>query len=276
MKQFIYGLVDPRTGLVSYVGKSNDPEKRFISHLNQLNVKTNKIDWIKQLIKQKLVPELVIIDECIDENVNYLEIFWIKHFKVLNSELTNMTEGGTGGRTRVAPGTAVFCSNGSCYPSISECSRATGIDRHAIRQVLNGHYQQSNGLHFSKTEQGVLEIPRPKAITLKPGKICCSNGQVYESVHAAGEALGLNPRWIYQVLRGDNKTSGGFEWWAYDKGKNRFGRQGKPVKDLNTGIVYASGAAAARALGLNQGRVSAQLLGKYPGRPQYNFEFVAD
>jgi len=32
MKQFIYGLIDPRNGLIAYVGKTNNPQKRIVNH----------------------------------------------------------------------------------------------------------------------------------------------------------------------------------------------------------------------------------------------------
>ena len=35
MKQFIYGLIDPRNGLIAYVGKTKDPDKRLASHIGE-------------------------------------------------------------------------------------------------------------------------------------------------------------------------------------------------------------------------------------------------
>lgn len=43
-KKFIYTLSDPDTGLVRYIGKTNDIKKRFSKHLsnNSLSASTKK------------------------------------------------------------------------------------------------------------------------------------------------------------------------------------------------------------------------------------------
>lgn len=95
MKQtFIYGLKDPVTKNIRYVGKSNNPNKRIYEHhqIKRLKTNTHKNNWIKSLIKQNLKAELVILETCYEENWSEREKFWIRNIE----NLTNTLEGGKG------------------------------------------------------------------------------------------------------------------------------------------------------------------------------------
>jgi Icc-related predicted phosphoesterase len=94
----IYGLRDPRNQEIRYVGKSCSGLNRPHSHTNksELNKKCKKSSWIKSLIKENLVPEIVTLEKLkSDTRLDEREIFWISQY----SNLTNMTSGGTGGNT---------------------------------------------------------------------------------------------------------------------------------------------------------------------------------
>lgn len=95
---YIYGLVDPRTDEIRYVGKSIDPWKRLKSHIKETSYKEKKNYhskcWIKQLLNEGLEPNLVIIEECNENNWQEREMFWIQHYGYNN--LTNLTLGGEG------------------------------------------------------------------------------------------------------------------------------------------------------------------------------------
>lgn len=94
----IYGLADPRTGTIRYVGKAVDPEVRYVQHLqpSQLAVKTKKNSWIKSLLSAGEKPELQILEEVSADEADLAErqyiAFWTRW-----GFLTNGTEGGTGG-----------------------------------------------------------------------------------------------------------------------------------------------------------------------------------
>jgi len=98
MKQFIYGLIDPETNLIRYVGKTNNLKSRFNKHLSECNKKgfwTPKNKWIRSLKERGLSPIMSIIEETTTEYVNNLEMEYIKKYP----NLTNSTEGGDGGWT---------------------------------------------------------------------------------------------------------------------------------------------------------------------------------
>lgn len=58
----IYGLADPVTGEVRYIGKSNNPTRRFKDHLRQRGRRYPVYQWIESLRQRGLTPGLVIIE----------------------------------------------------------------------------------------------------------------------------------------------------------------------------------------------------------------------
>jgi group I intron endonuclease len=93
---YIYGLVDPRTGIVRYVGSSVNVEDRFKAHMKLWNLKekTHKNNWIKNLLSEELKPIVVILEEVIFEEWREKEKFWISFFG--RDNLTNGSDGGDG------------------------------------------------------------------------------------------------------------------------------------------------------------------------------------
>jgi len=94
-KTYIYGLVDPRSGLIRYIGKSNKPDKRLGNHINRCNKSiSHKNSWIIGLLKNDLRPELIIIDEVDISEWEFWEKHYIKLFKTWGFNLVNSTNGG--------------------------------------------------------------------------------------------------------------------------------------------------------------------------------------
>lgn len=94
---FIYALSDPRNNQIRYIGKANNPENRYINHINPSRDKnTHKRNWINNVRKSGLRPELLIIDEVPKIEWQYWEKFYISLFKTWGFSLVNYTEGGDG------------------------------------------------------------------------------------------------------------------------------------------------------------------------------------
>jgi hypothetical protein len=99
---FIYGLIDPTTLDVRYIGKSNNPYKRLYGRGGHLNPKaashTHKACWIRSLLRQNLQPTCCILEQC--ENIKAIydarEINWIAFGRQIGWLLTNATDGGDG------------------------------------------------------------------------------------------------------------------------------------------------------------------------------------
>ena len=95
---FIYGLVDPITNKVRYVGKSINPKRRLYFHVreaqgNQLE-NSHKLNWIRKLLSQELCPTLKILQECAVDDWQKAEKYWISKYRKDKLGLTNVLDGG--------------------------------------------------------------------------------------------------------------------------------------------------------------------------------------
>jgi hypothetical protein len=98
---FIYGLVDPLSDQVRYVGASKNPQKRLLEHLapSQLKKPIEKNRWLKELLSQGHRPRVIIIEKASELEWEEKEKFWIEHFESIGIKLTNQLPGGIGGPT---------------------------------------------------------------------------------------------------------------------------------------------------------------------------------
>lgn len=96
---YVYGLIDPLSGNVRYIGKGLDPKVRFKDHLSVKEPGVSHKDkWILSLRRLNLIPELTIIETTTFDKANERERFWIAEYRSLGFNLTNQTAGGDGGR----------------------------------------------------------------------------------------------------------------------------------------------------------------------------------
>ncbi len=96
----IYGLFDPRTRELRYIGKSERGFSRLSKHLYSKELKANnhKVHWIKSLLKEGLTPEMRILKVCSkSENLGECEKAFISFHKSQGVNLVNSTCGGEGG-----------------------------------------------------------------------------------------------------------------------------------------------------------------------------------
>lgn len=91
---FIYGLVDPVTDDVRYVGKSVDPLSRFAQHLRDQTA-TRRGRWIRSLLAQDLRPGLMLL-EVVTGDWQVAERQWIAAYRAAGGDITNHTDGGDG------------------------------------------------------------------------------------------------------------------------------------------------------------------------------------
>jgi hypothetical protein len=93
---YIYGLHDPRTGELRYIGKSIRPIERLGNHINE-RTNTHRGHWIAELTRLSLRPVLVIIDS-VPANSDWqsIERVYIAGALEDGCRLTNSTAGGEG------------------------------------------------------------------------------------------------------------------------------------------------------------------------------------
>lgn len=95
----IYGLIDPRTGELKYIGKSQHGITRFKQHLKPYSLKkhNHKNNWIKLLLSLGLMPEFIILETLSNPNDLFqAEEFWYEYYLGLGCNLTNSTKCGQG------------------------------------------------------------------------------------------------------------------------------------------------------------------------------------
>lgn len=98
----IYGLIDPRTLMVRYVGQSTTGPTRPISHGRESKLKieahTHKARWIRRLQADGLEYAWTTLEEVALSDLNDREEWWIRYGKMSGWPLTNLTSGGDGTR----------------------------------------------------------------------------------------------------------------------------------------------------------------------------------
>jgi hypothetical protein len=93
---YIYGLHDPRTGELRYIGKSDRPRERLQNQMNE-RADTHRCHWLNELRSLGLRPEQVIIDAVpADTDWQVVERSYIAAAREAGYRLTNGTAGGDG------------------------------------------------------------------------------------------------------------------------------------------------------------------------------------
>ena len=92
-RTYIYCLIDPRCGSVRYIGKSNNPQKRWYDHVEDRG-QTYKARWVRSVLACGYKPILGILEEVDEGDWREAEQRWILLLK--DEPLTNLTPGGEG------------------------------------------------------------------------------------------------------------------------------------------------------------------------------------
>jgi len=97
MKHIIYGLIDPNTNEIRYIGYTSNQKRRYQQHHNPSFLRSNnyKNNWIKSLLAKGQKAEMIEICEYeTAEELPMAEVMWIKNYRILGCNLTNSTDGG--------------------------------------------------------------------------------------------------------------------------------------------------------------------------------------
>jgi hypothetical protein len=94
----IYGLADPRTGAIRYVGKSVQPFARLDYHLAPRSRRVDNVKnrWLNELLAAGLKPTLIILQWVTDANWAERERAWICQGRMIGWDLVNTSDGGEG------------------------------------------------------------------------------------------------------------------------------------------------------------------------------------
>lgn len=110
----IYGLVDPRDGVVRYIGQSNHIPRRKWQHLREAQRAfprsgSRKSEWLRELLDAGYEPEIVILETVPDGEANEAERRWIDRAgdPILNDPPCDYVRGGERRRGPRGPRRAV-------------------------------------------------------------------------------------------------------------------------------------------------------------------------
>src|SRR3972149_6624196 len=96
MATIIYGLDDPSTQELRYIGKTRQSlRRRLQGHLRAKEI-CHRTSWINYLKTRDLKPGIFEIESVSEDDADNAEKFWISYFKFIGANLTNNTEGGGG------------------------------------------------------------------------------------------------------------------------------------------------------------------------------------
>ena len=93
----IYGLFDPRTGQLRYIGRTiSSVSSRLAAHLADARRKAlPKSGWIREMREGGLAPEIEILETCSSkEDLHEAERWHIQYWISLGCDLTNVRSGG--------------------------------------------------------------------------------------------------------------------------------------------------------------------------------------
>ena len=137
----IYGLFDPRTGALRYIGKANCSQKRYNQHVRDCHRRHTPVYlWLRELLSLGLLPELTVLEHAADWCESEKRL--IAAARAQGQRLLNVAPGGT----------QPFCPVDVC--------RANG---------RNSDGKGAKLLHSDPRRKRIWQIKRSMGIALKKG-----------------------------------------------------------------------------------------------------------
>lgn len=187
----IYGLADPQSGEIRYIGVSHNPKKRYLSHLSTSKTrKTYKDNWIFSLLEKNLKPIYTLIEVGFGKTWKEREKYWISEYRKIG-RLTNLTDGGEG----------VL----GLYHS--KDSREKMRSAHLGVKLSKEHCKN---ISKALSLRPITEEYRKKlsqSCSFKKPVICVETGIVYESITAASRKLNLNRVTLRDAIHKNHRCS---------------------------------------------------------------------
>jgi hypothetical protein len=174
-KCFVYGLTDPRTGLVRYIGRTVSGMRRPKMHgFPSVLAKdaTYKANWIRQLRALGLDFGIKVLEEVEKEKLGAIEASWIARGKLEGWPLTNLTDGGEGGhsgRTFTAEHRArISASNTGRKMTVEQRAKLSAVakGRPVNQMKLEKMWASRRGVaHSEETKVRISEATRGKVVS---------------------------------------------------------------------------------------------------------------
>lgn len=160
---------------------------------------------------------------------------------------------------------SIVDSTGHVYESLNEAARHLGIDSGSLYAALKNK-TRVKGVFVDYEENGV---PKPRKMSNEKRKVIDNDGTIYESLAAAGKAVGVSASDILKILKGKKRSVHGKTFSLYEGinsepaklREKSLHRASKPVCD-QLGNQYQSVREASRANKMDSKIIIAMCKGK--------------
>lgn len=195
MEIYIYGLIDPITKKVRYVGKTKRKLRtRLRAHINDKpKNNTYKFNWIQSLIQKGVEPEIFLIETCGENMWVDREKYWIGYF----NDLTNLTLGGDSD--------TFFCEEtlnkiGEKVKKVWECDEYR--KKISEQRIMYWSNPDNRKKHSNKLKNKKLSVEHKEKISIgrKDGKPIMVNGVEYRNIKYAVKNIPINRQTLKRRL----------------------------------------------------------------------------
>lgn len=210
----VYGLADPRSDVVRYVGKSTSglsrPKHHFYQSVRRAD-RTHKGAWLRQLATVGLKPSIKILEVVSEDALSVREVFWVKHGLAQGWPLCNHCVGGEGvGQPE------------EHYKKLSALFKNKPVSPERLA-VLQKNAERRKGIPRDALTRNKLSVAAKKQFSSVEGRVAVSKarggsavrdsaGREFPSASEAARFHGVFVTNIVKVLRGKRRTAGGFSF----------------------------------------------------------------
>lgn len=209
-KYIIYGLVDPRDRQLRYIGKSSSGFKRPKQHGDPCRLKgrSHKENWIRQLHKERLEYEIVVIQKCNDnEDLDSLEPQWISYFKKMGCPLTNCQEGGPSCYEPKTLSHSQAISKALKGRTFGSETRAKMSKVRAGKKASAETKAKMSAVRKGKAPYNMTDSTRKKLSKINGGRPFVDElGNVYNTLGEAAKSLDMGITSVFKVLHGEYES----------------------------------------------------------------------
>lgn len=212
---FIYGLVDPHTGLIRYIGKTSYGAERVRLHWSRRSGgRTYKDNWLRTLSEE---CEVEVLEEVSKELLCEKERAWISYGREAGWPLTNLTDGGDGlhghifseqHRRAISAALTGRKLSPEKLTAYHEMRRRIGPPRPKGFRMAEEHKEKIRRANQGKYFVSKEGMERTAAVHRRP-VLHVSTDTVYPSAKAAADALGLEYSGVAKAASGRYKQING-------------------------------------------------------------------
>lgn len=214
---FIYTLICPETDIVRYIGKSNNPKRRYHAHMRiDKTACSHKINWVQSLLKRGLKPKLEIIKKVPMDEWKEWERYYINIYRD-KGKLTNCKDGGEGSsrgnKTSFKKGIRPWNTGTRKKKTCAICGELfevspTGNKKYKCCSMKCSCVYRSNNPNKGCFIKG--QEAKNKVVVLQIDSKTNKVLNKYNSIKKAQAALGIGH--ISSVINGKRNKAGGFKW----------------------------------------------------------------